>query len=104
MPSKGRQRASRQSQLKSRKRKTSKNSNVFDSRDTITESKVSANPDNSPTKESPISKQTATQTPTRSIKGGTLSYEHLSAELRQIGIVASLIVAIILVISFSPIF
>ena len=99
MPSKGRQRASRQAQLKNRKRKTSKNSNVFDSRDKVEESSAPSSRKDNVIETTPTPRQT-TGRPTLS---GTLEYTHLSGELKQIGIMALLIVIIMAALTFSPI-
>ena len=99
MPSKGRQRASRQAQLKNRKRKTSKNSNVFDSRDKVEESGAPSSRKDNVIETTPTPRQTAGR-PTLS---GTLEYTHLSGELKQIGIMALLIVIIMAALTFSPI-
>ena len=102
MPSKGRQRASRQAQLKNRKRKTSKNSNVFDSRSNIEENRTPSEND-SGLETNPAPRQTTQRPTTRPTVSGTLEYTHLSGELRQIGIVALLIIIIITALTFSPI-
>ena len=103
MPSKGRQRASRQAQLKNRKRKTSKNSNVFDSRGKVEENRTPSVQNDSGWETTPTLRQTPQRPTTRSTGSGTLEYTHLSGELRQIGIVALLIIIIITALTFSPI-
>ncbi len=103
MPSKGRQRASRQAQLKNRKRKTSKNSNVFDSRGKVEENRTPSVQNDSGLETTPTLRQTPQRPTTRSTGSGTLEYTHLSGELRQIGIVALLIIIIITALTFSPI-
>ena len=103
MPSKGRQRASRQAQLKNRKRKTSKNSNVFDSRSNIEENRTPSVQNDSGLETNPAPRQTTQRPTTRPTVSGTLEYTHLSGELRQIGIVALLIIIIITALTFSPI-
>ena len=101
MPSKGRQRASRQAQLKNRKRKTSKNSNVFDSRDKVEESGAPSSRKDNVIETTPT--PTPRQTTGRPTLSGTLEYTHLSGELKQIGIMALLIVIIMAALTFSPI-
>ena len=103
MPSKGRQRASRQAQLKNRKRKTSKNSNVFDSRGKVEENRTPSVQNDSGWETTLTPRQTPQRPTTRSTGSGTLEYTHLSGELRQIGIVALLIIIIITALTFSPI-
>lgn len=99
MPSKGRQRASRQAQLKNRKRKTSKNSNVFDSRGKVEESRTPTSQKDNAIETTPVPRQ-STGRPTLS---GTLEYTHLSGELKQIGIMALLIIIIMAALTLSPI-
>ena len=103
MPSKGRQRASRQAQLKNRKRKTSKNSNVFDSRDKVEESSAPSSRKDNVIETTPTPTPTPRQTTGRPTLSGTLEYTHLSGELKQIGIMALLIVIIMAALTFSPI-
>ena len=99
MPSKGRQRASRQAQLKNRKRKTSKNSNVFDSRDKVEESRTPSSQKDNAVETTPVPRQSTG----RPALSGTLEYTHLPGELKQIGIMALLIVIIMAALTFSPI-
>ena len=103
MPSKGRQRASRQAQLKNRKRKTSKNSNVFDSRGKVEENRTPSVQNDSGLEPTLTPRQTPQRPTTRPTGSGTLEYTHLSGELRQIGIVALLIIIIITALTFTPI-
>ena len=105
MPSKGRQRASRQAQLKNRKRKTSKNANVFDSRDNVEDNKNLSVDENGEIETTQVTRQ-ANPKPkpvTRATSSGTLEYVHLAGELKQIGIVALLIIVIIAALTLSPI-
>ena len=105
MPSKGRQRASRQAQLKNRKRKTSKNANVFDSRDNVKDNENVSVDNNDGIEAVQVTRQTnpKPRPVTRATASGTLEYVHLAGELKQIGIVALIIIVIIAALTFSPI-
>jgi len=107
MPSKGRQRASRQAQLKNRRRKG--RSQVVDSRRDVSEITstdsasdstdrahvVSSSPQNVdiPAKPAQVtSKSTA----------GALTYRYLGSEIKQIGLVCCVIIVLLIAFSFAP--
>ena len=105
MPSKGRQRASRQAQLRNRKRKSPK-SQVVDSRvgensepqvvkdaTTGVEEKVSQSSAKSV-------RQVAKTAPSAS---STLAYGYLGGEIKRIGVSAAIIVALLVALSFTAI-
>ena len=108
MPSKGKQRASRQAQLSNKRRKG--RTHVVDSRRESTIQKEDA-PLVSEVETAGIEKSVnlsnqgslAKRTPISSATPGiNLKYEYLASEIRQIGIVASVIVALLVAFAFIP--
>ena len=106
MPSKGKQRASRQAQLRNRKRKSSK-SQVVDSRTETTSSpatqpeanaepleQLSTNAESKPARHVPTTAQAGVS---------ALRYEYLGIEVKRIALVAAIIVVLLVALSFSPI-
>ena len=106
MPSKGKQRASRQAQLRNRKRKSSK-SQVVDSRNATTSSpatqpesssepieQLNTNAESKPVRQVPTTAQAGVS---------ALRYEYLGSEVKRIAIVAAIIVVLLVALSFSPI-
>jgi len=106
MPSKGKQRASRQAQLRNRKRKSAK-SQVVDSRTTTTAAsdpktesvlepveQLSSNTESKPVRRVPTTAQAGVS---------TLRYEYLGSEVKRIAIVAAIIVVLLVALSFSSI-
>lgn len=105
MPSKGNQRASRQAQLRNRKRKSAK-SHVVDSR--VTENpRVELEVDTTNQVRQEVTKsQTKTvqqKTNTNVSTSNVLTYEYLGGEIKRIGIAAAVIVALLIALSFSSI-
>ena len=106
MPSKGRQRASRQTQLKSKRRKG--RARVVDSRpDGSKESATNLQPSNPSYSSTPPSpKIGVSQSPQRSqvptSAATPLEYTYLPGEIRQIGIVASIVVLLLIAFTFIP--
>ena len=106
MPSKGKQRASRQAQLRNKRRKSSK-SQVVDSRVTQNSS-PSTQVDSTIEIESTVS--TSETKPIRQSIGrpaqvGTnvLRYEYLGSEIKRISVAAAVIVILLVALSFSSI-
>jgi len=106
MPSKGKQRASRQAQLRNKKRKSTK-SQVVDSRTEITTLPASqpesgsaageqprTNLESKPVRQAPAAVQTSV---------GALRYEYLGSEVKRIAIVAAIIVLVFVALSFTSI-
>ena len=106
MPSKGKQRASRQAQLRNRKRKSAK-SQVVDSRTAITTSPA-AQPESGSVQEeqpgTPLGSKPVRQAST-TVQGGvgSLRYEYLGSEVKRIAIVAAIIVLVLVALSFTAI-
>ena len=106
MPSKGKQRASRQAQLRNRKRKSAK-SQVVDSRTDITSSPASQS-GSSVEQVEPVGTNAepkiVRRVPTTAQAGvSALRYEYLGSEVKRIAIVAAIIVVLLVALSFSPI-
>ena len=106
MPSKGKQRASRQAQLRNKRRKSSK-SQVVDSR--VTQNSSSSAQVDSAIEIEPIVSTSETkqirQNTGRPAQVGTnvLRYEYLGSEIKRISVVAAVIVILLVALSFSPI-
>ena len=110
MPSKGRQRASRQTQIKSKRRKG--RSRVVDSRtDGSKESAASTNTRpssfsaNSQSKLSPteINESPSPRSSQVTASAATpLEYPYLPGEIRQVGIVASIVLLLLIAFTFIP--
>ena len=107
MPSKGRQRASRQAQLKGRRRKG--RTQVVDSRrevseNTSTDSKSDStntiHSDSHSVQNVAVSVKSAQAT--SKSNAGTLTYRYLGSEIRQIGLVCSVIVVLLIAFTFAP--
>ena len=106
MPSKGKQRASRQAQLRNRKRKSAK-SQVVDSRTEITTSPAVQPESDSISLEQPgtnLESKPVRQVST-TVQGGVgaLRYEYLGSEVKRIAIVAAIIVLVLVALSFTSI-
>ncbi len=106
MPSKGKQRASRQAQLRNRKRKSAK-SQVVDSRTAITTSPAAQPESGSVLEEqpgTPLGSKPVRQAST-TVQGGVgaLRYEYLGSEVKRIAIVAAIIVLVLVALSFTAI-
>jgi len=106
MPSKGKQRASRQAQLRNKRRKSSK-SQVVDSRVTQNsspsaqvDSDIEIEPIVSTSETKPIRQNTG-----RPAQVGTnvLRYEYLGSEIKRISVAAAVIVILLVALSFSSI-
>ena len=105
MPSKGKQRASRQAQLRNKRRKG--RTQVVDSRRDSTleiesDSEEVITPANASVtlpKQTNIPKRAPV---TSTTPGSNLTYEYLGGEIRQIGIVATVIVALLVAFTFIP--
>ena len=104
MPSKGKQRASRQAQLRNKRRKG--RTQVVDSR---RESTLESDSEEviTPVKSASVTLPKQTNTPKRAhvtstTPGNNLTYEYLGGEIRQIGIVATVIVALLVAFTFIP--
>ncbi len=104
MPSKGKQRASRQAQLRNKRRKG--RTQVVDSRrdstlesDSEEEVITPANASVTLPKQTNIPKRAPV---TSTTPGSNLTYEYLGGEIRQIGIVATVIVALLVAFTFIP--
>ena len=103
MPSKGKQRASRQAQLRNKRRKG--RTQVVDSRRDSTlesDSEEDITPANASVtlpKQTNIPKRAPV---TSTTPGSNLTYEYLGGEIRQIGIVATVIVALLVAFTFIP--
>ena len=106
MPSKGKQRASRQAQLRNKRRKSSK-SQVVDSR--VTQNSSSSAQVDSAIEIEPIVSTSETkqirQNTGRPDQVGTnvLRYEYLGSEIKRISVAAAVIVILLVALSFSPI-
>ena len=101
MPSKGKQRAARQAKLRQRKRKTRSKPDVINSmptKETSSRTDLPTTAEKSMPLETPIpsTRPRKSEKPisshSESTNVSTLAYPHLSGELRNIGIVASIIV------------
>jgi len=105
MPSKGKQRASRQAQLRNKRRKSAK-SQVVDSR--VTQNSSPSAQVDSAIEIEPIGSTSETK-PTliagRPAQFGTnvLRYEYLGSEIKRIAVAAAVIVILLVALSFSPI-
>ena len=105
MPSKGKQRASRQAQLRNKRRKSAK-SQVVDSR--VTQNSSPSAQVDSAIEIEPIGSTSETK-PTliagRPAQFGTnvLRYEYLGSEIKRISVAAAFIVILLVALSFSPI-
>jgi len=106
MPSKGKQRASRQAQLRNKRRKSSK-SQVVDSRVTQNsspsaqvDSAIEIEPIVATSKRKPIPQSTG-----RPAQAGTnvLRYEYLGSEIKRISVAAAVIVILLVALSFTSI-
>ncbi len=106
MPSKGRQRASRQAQLKSRRRKG--RAQVVDSRRDVSEitsthsesdSTDGAHAESHSVQNVDISAK-PTQTTSKS-NAGALTYRYLGSEIKQIGLVSSVIIVLLIAFTFA---
>ena len=106
MPSKGRQRASRQAQLKSRRRKG--RAQVVDSRRDVSEitsthsesdSTDGAHAESHSVQNVDISAKPA-QTTSKS-NAGALTYRYLGSEIKQIGLVSSVIIVLLIAFTFA---
>ena len=114
MPSKGRQRASRQAQLRKNSKKSSrKNKQIVTSRPSDQLAKLEntdvepAVVNMEPTKVAknrpkPATSQVVQQTSGARQDSGALEYPYLKGELRQIGLTSSLIIIGIVVLTFIP--
>ena len=106
MPSKGKQRASRQAQLRNRKRKSAK-SQVVDSRTTTTSSpppqSVSGVEQIEPVRRNAESDAVRRVPTTAQTGASALRYEYLGSEVKRIAIVAAIIVVLLVALSFSPV-
>ena len=107
MPSKGRQRASRQAQLKSRRRKG--RTQVVDSRRDVSgvtstgsesDSTDSAHVVSSSVQNVDISVKPAQITSKSNV--GALTYRYLGSEIKQIGLVCSVIIVLLIAFTFAP--
>ena len=101
MPSKGKQRAARQAKLRQRKRKTRSKPDVVDSMPTVetssgTNLSTTAEKSMAPPPAIPSSQPRKAEVPKsihrESTNVSTLTYPHLSGELRNIGLVATIII------------
>ena len=105
MPSKGKQRASRQAQLRNKRRKSAK-SQVVDSR--VTQNSSPSAQVDSAIEIEPIGSTSQTK-PTliagRPAQGGTnlLRYEYLGSEIKRIFVAAAVIVILLVTLSFTSI-
>ena len=105
MPSKGKQRASRQAQLRNKRRKSAK-SQVVDSR--VTQNSSPSGPGDSAIEIEPIGSTSETK-PTliadRPAPVGTnvLRYEYLGSEIKRISVAAAVIVILLVALSFTSI-
>ena len=105
MPSKGKQRASRQAQLRNKRRKSAK-SQVVDSR--VTQNSSPSAQVDSAIEIEPIGSTSETK-PTliagRPAQFGTnvLRYEYLGSEIKRISVAAAVIVILLVALSFSSI-
>ena len=105
MPSKGKQRASRQAQLRNKRRKSSK-SQVVDSR--VTQNSSPSAQVDSAIEIEPIGSTSETK-PTliagRPAQFGTnvLRYEYLGSEIKRIAVAAAVIVILLVTLSFTSI-
>lgn len=105
MPSKGKQRASRQAQLRNKRRKSAK-SQVVDSR--VTQNSSPSAQVDSAIEIEPIGSTSQTK-PTliagRSAQVGTnvLRYEYLGSEIKRIAVAAAVIVILLVTLSFTSI-
>ena len=111
MPSKGRQRASRQAQLrKSSKKSSRKNKPAIDSKlaDPLTSVKQSdvktqvsgtAATNNQP---DPVAPKSVPQTQSPRQNTGVLEYRYLKSELRQIGMTCGLVIIAVIALTFVP--
>ena len=106
MPSKGKQRASRQAQLRNKRRKSSK-SQVVDSR--VTQNSSSSAQVDSAIEIEPIVSTSETkqirQNTGRPAQVGTnvLRYEYLGSEIKRIAVAAAVIVILLVTLSFTSI-
>ena len=105
MPSKGKQRASRQAQLRNKRRKSAK-SQVVDSR--VTQNSSPSAQVDSAIEIEPIGSTSETK-PTliagRPAQSGTnvLRYEYLGSEIKRIAVAAAVIVILLVTLSFTSI-
>ena len=106
MPSKGKQRASRQAQLRNRKRKSAK-SQVVDSRTDITSAPASQSvpsvEQSEPVRTTAESKTVRRVHTPAQTGASALRYEYLGSEVKRIAIVAAIIVVLLVALSFSPV-
>ncbi len=110
MPSKGRQRASRQAQLKSRRRKG--RAQVVDSRRDVTEITSTDSESDSTDGVRAVShsvqnvdmsaKPAQIKPQTSKNNAGALTYRYLGSEIKQIGLVASVIIVLLIAFTFVP--
>jgi len=105
MPSKGKQRASRQAQLRNKRRKG--RTQVVDSRRESTLKTGLEDEIISPAKSSSTTLPKQASIPRRApvtstTPGTSLTYEYLGGEIRQISIVATVIIALLVAFTFIP--
>ena len=111
MPSKGRQRASRQAQLrKSSKKSSRKNKPAIDSKladpltsvkqpDVKTQVSVTEATNN---QLDPVAPKSVPQSPSPRQNAGSLEYPYLKSELRQIGMTCGLVIIAVIALTFVP--
>ena len=104
MPSKGKQRASRQAQLRNKRRKGRTQVVASRRESTLESDSEEVIP---PVKSASVTLPKQINTPKRApdtsnTPGNNLTYEYLGGEIRQIGIVATVIVALLVAFTFIP--
>ena len=111
MPSKGRQRASRQAQLrKSSKKSSRKNKPAIDSKlaDPLTnvkqpDVKTQVSVTEATNKQlDPVAPKSVPQTQSPRQNAGALEYPYLKSELRQIGMTCGLVIIAVIALTFVP--